>query len=178
MLSSDPTKAAEDLEKWAAGLEKKARSYTELQNRLDQTSVTAEARDGAIRVTVDANGVPTGLELAERTRELPASQLSAEILGCMRQAQARLRERVRDLVADTVPVDDDPARTLVAQYEQRFPGSVDDHVDEHVEEDGDRIGELPEEQARPETRPTPRPSTPDSPGPDEDEWDDQSPLRG
>jgi DNA-binding protein YbaB len=172
VISSDPTKAAEELEKWAAGLEKKARGYTELQNRLDETSVTADARDGAIRVTVDANGVPIGLELAERTRELAAAQLSAEILGCMRQAQARLRERVRDLVADTVPVDDDPARNLMTQYEQRFPGVVDDHTGE----DDDRIGELPEEHARHEEPPH-RSVTQDTAGPD-DEWDDQSPLRG
>ncbi len=108
MISSDPTKAAEELEKWAAGLAKKARGYTQLQQRLDETSVTAVARDGAIRVTVDANGVPTQLDLSERARELPAGQLSAEIMGCMRQAQARLREQVKDLIAGTVPADDEP----------------------------------------------------------------------
>lgn len=173
MISSDPAKAAEELEKWAAGLEKKARGYTELQNRLDETSVTADAQDGAIRVTVDANGVPVGLELAERTREMAASQLSAEILRCMRQAHARLRERVRDLVADTVQVDDDPARNLMTQYEQRFPGVVD----EPTGEEDDRIGELPEERTRHEEPPR-RSAAQGTPGRDDDEWDDQSPLRG
>lgn len=172
VISSDPTKAAEELEKWAAGLEKKARGYTQLQQRLDETSVTAVAREGAIRVTVDSNGVPTQLDLTERARELPAGQLSAEIMGCMRQAHARLREQVKGLIADTVPVDDEPARNLATQYEQRFPGVVDD-----LAEDGDdRIGELPDEPAaRPET-PRPSPSTTDTPG--DDEWDDESPLRG
>lgn len=173
MISSDPTKAAEELEKWAAGLEKKARGYTQLQQRLDETSVTAVARDGAIRVTVDANGVPTALDLSERARELPAGQLSAEIMGCMRQAQARLREQVKGLIADTVPADDEPARNMVAQYEQRFPGMVDD--DGHDTGQDDRIAELPDEPvARPE--PPRPPSTTDRPG--DDEWDDESPLRG
>ena len=170
MISSDPTKAAEELEKWAAGLEKKALGYNRLQQRLDETSVTAVGRDGAIRVTVDANGVPTELDLSERARELPAGQLAAEIMACMRQAQARLREQVRGLVADSVPVDDEPARNLVAQYERRFPGVVDDEDDE----DDGRIGELAEEQA-PAAEPPPRSTTG---APDDDEWDDESPLRG
>lgn len=169
MISSDPTKAAEELEKWAAGLEKKAVGYNRLQQRLDETSVTAVGRDGAIRVTVDANGVPTQLELSERARELPAGQLAAEIMDCMRRAQARLREQVRGMVADTVPVDDEPARNLVAQYEQRFPGAVDDEPDEDV-----RIGEQADDPAPQAERP-PR-STRDTPG--DDEWDDESPLRG
>lgn len=40
----------------------KARGYPQLQQRLDETSVMAMARGGAIRVTVDSNGVPTQLE--------------------------------------------------------------------------------------------------------------------
>ncbi len=174
MISADPTKAAEELEKWAAGLEKKARGYTQLQERLDETSVTAAVRQGAIVVTVDSNGVPTRLELTERARELPAGQLAEEIMGCMRQAQARLREQVRALVADTVPADDEPARNLVGQYERRFPGVIDEEPDE----DDDRIGELADEHAddrAPREAPRP-PSTTDTR--DDDGWDDESPLRG
>lgn len=148
MISSDPTRAAEELEKWAAGLEEKARGYTQLQQRLDETSVTAVAREGAIRVTVDPNGVPTRLELSERARELPAGQLAA----------------------DTVPADDEPARNMFAQYEQRFPGMVDDLPGD----DDGRIAELRDEQA-PHEEPRQRPrSTTDTPA---DEWDDESPLR-
>lgn len=172
MISSDPAKAAEELEKWAAGLEKKARGYTQLQQRLDETSVTAVAREGAIRVTVDANGVPTELDLSERARELPAGQLSAEIMGCMRQAQARLREQVKGLIADTVPADDEPARNMVAQYEQRFPGMVDDLP----EDDGHRLAELADEPVARAEPQGPPPSTTDTTG--DDEWDDESPLRG
>lgn len=170
MISSDPTKAAEELEKWAAGLEKKAEGYNRLQQRLDETSATAVGREGAIKVTVDSNGVPTQLDLADRVRDLPAGQLAAEIMACMRQAQARLREQVRGLVADTVPVDDEPARNLVTQYEQRFPGQVDDEP----AEDDVRIGELAEDQ-RPPQEPRHRPARNT---PNDDEWDDESPLRG
>lgn len=172
MISSDPAKAGEELEKWAAGLEKKARGYTQLQQRLDETSVTAATREGAIVVTVDSNGVPTQLELTERARELPAGQLAAEILGCMRQAQARLRERVRDLVADTVPADDDPARNLVAQYEQRFPGVVD----EPQEEEDDRLATLADEHEQQEEAPPPQRPARDA-SDNDDGWDDESPLR-
>jgi hypothetical protein len=171
LISSDPAKAAEELEKWAAGLEKKAQGYTRLQERLDATSASAVGREGAIRVTVDANGVPTQLDLTERARELHSGQLAAEIMGCMRQAQARLREQVRGIVADTVPADDEPARNLVTQYEQRFPGEVSD---DHAEDDDMRIGELDDDQPPPE-QPQPRQARNTR---NDDEWDDESPLRG
>jgi hypothetical protein len=127
VISSDPEKAAEDLEKWATGLEQRAARYTELQHRMDATSATESSSDGAVRVTVDANGVPTDLVLTERARGVEPTQLSAQILATMRRAQSRLRQQVLDLVRSTVPADDEPARNLVAQYEQRFPEVLDDN---------------------------------------------------
>lgn len=126
MLNQDPTKAAEELEKWASGLEQRAQRYTELQHRLDATSATETSPDGSIRVTVDANGVPTDLVLTERTRGMDPGQVSAQIMTTMRRAQARLRLQVQDLVQSTVPADDAPARNIVAQYDRRFPEGLED----------------------------------------------------
>lgn len=121
MINPDPTKAAEELEKWASGLEQRAQRYQDLQRQLDATSATESSPDGAIKVTVDSNGVPTELVLTERTRGMDPAQVSAQIMTCMKRAQARLRQQVQDLVRATVPAEDEPARNLVAQYEQRFP---------------------------------------------------------
>lgn len=125
VISQDPAKAAEQLEKWASGLETRAQRYNELQQRLDATSATESSPDGAIRVTVDANGVPTDIELTERARGMDPAQVSEQIMTTMRRAQAKLRQQVHDLVQATVPADDEPARNLMAQYDQRFP-EVDD----------------------------------------------------
>ncbi|MPZ86247.1 MAG: YbaB/EbfC family DNA-binding protein [Actinophytocola sp.] len=172
MISSDPTKAAEELDKWAAGLEQRAQRYNELQQRLDETSATDSTQDGAIRVTVDSNGVLTQLELSERIRDLAPSQLSSEVMACMRRAQAKLRARVEDLIETTVPADDEPARNLVAQYQQRFPDLPDDSAGHEVDH-GERLGAVEDEPAPPPSaRPTRR-STADH----DDDWDDESPLR-
>lgn len=157
LINADPSKAADELDRWAAGLEQKARRYTELQRQLDQTTATASSSDGAVRVTVDANGVPTGIEFSERVRDLDPRRLSAEVMSCLGRAQAELRAQVEELVQDTELADDEPARNIVSQYRQRFPDPA-------------------EESATDEPPPRPRPSTPDRPG--DDDWDDESPLRG
>lgn len=171
MVSADPTKAADELDKWATGLERKARAYTELQQRMGATSATESTSDGAIRVTVDSNGVPTDIAFSERARDLEPSRLSSEVMACMRRAQARMRAQVEDLVLATVPVDDEPARNIIAQYQQRFPDQDDETVG-GVDDHGDRLGAIEDEPAAS----PPRASRP-TPAEERDDWDDGSPLR-
>lgn len=171
MISADPAKAADELDKWAAGLEQKARSYAQLQQRMDATSATESTPDGAIRVTVDVHGVPTAIDFSERALDLEPARLSAAVMGCLRRAQARMRAQVEELVAATVPADDEPARNIVSQYQQRFP-DVDGDAATARDADEDRIGVLEEDESTP-PRP-PRRSSVDRPA---DDWDPGSPLR-
>jgi DNA-binding protein YbaB len=178
VISPDPAKAADELDKWAAGLEQRAQRYQQLQQRLDQTSATDSAHGGAIQVAVDSNGVLTHLQLSDRVRELAPSRLADEVMACMRRAQATLRGRVEDLVQATVPIDDQPARNLIAQYQQRFPDPPEDSA-KHMPDHQARLGAIEDEPAdtasppQPPPRP-PRRSTEDHP---EDYWDGESPLR-
>jgi DNA-binding protein YbaB len=173
VISADPSKAAEELDKWAAGLEQQARQYNELQQQLDQTSATESTQDGSIRVTVDSNGVPTRLEFTEDVRERPPSRLADEVMACMRRAQATLRGRVEELVHTTVSADDPPARNIVAQYQERFPDPAEDTAGFDPDAD-DRIGTIEDDTPPPAPRP-PRPSTEDPSS--DDDWTDESPLR-
>lgn len=177
MINSDPTKAAQELEKWAAGLEQRAQRYTELQQRLNATSATEGSPDGAVRVTVDANGVPTEISLSERTRGMDPGHLSAHIMACMKRAQAKLRQQAQELIQTIVPADDEPARQLVAQYQQRFPdppgGSVTDpNVTREMRLGEIADGPVPEQPRRPPERsPRRAPREHDSA---DDGWNDQS----
>lgn len=177
VTSADPAKTADELDKWAAGLEQKARQYTELRQRMDGASASESSSDGAVRVTVDANGVPTDIELSDRVRDLAPGRLSAEIMSCMRRAQARLRAQVEDIVAATVPADDEPARNIVAEYRQRFPDPAEE-PDEPEPDGGARLGSIEDDGEDDEAAapPPPRRSTVDRPA--DDDWDDESPLRG
>ncbi|WP_024877376.1 YbaB/EbfC family nucleoid-associated protein [Saccharomonospora piscinae] len=124
MLNQDPGEAGEQFERLAAELQRKAQRYTSLRQQLDSAGVTERSPGGEVAVTVDGNGVLTGLDLSERTRGMDPSAVSATIMASLRQAQARLREQVSELVQETVG--DDPAgNNIVAQYAERFPDPVD-----------------------------------------------------
>jgi DNA-binding protein YbaB len=125
MLGQDPTEAGERFEQLAQDLERKSQRYQQLHQRLGTTTVSERSRNGEVTVTVDANGVLTHLELSERTRGMEPAAVSGHIMGCVRRAQARLREQVTELVYDTVG-DDAPGNNLVRQYEERFPDPLDD----------------------------------------------------
>ncbi|WP_367127595.1 YbaB/EbfC family nucleoid-associated protein [Saccharothrix sp. HUAS TT1] len=177
MINPDPARAAEDLDKWAAGLEQRAQRYVELQQRMNATTAGATSPDGSARVTVDSNGVPTDITLTDRARGAEPGALSAQIMAAMRNAQARLRQQVQELVAATVPADDQPARNLVAQYEQRFPDAVvEPGAGQEVHREM-RIGQV-EDDAPPPPPPPPAPPrrSPGDDGPD-DGWEDRSFLR-
>ncbi|WP_309115898.1 YbaB/EbfC family nucleoid-associated protein [Saccharothrix sp.] len=176
MINPDPLKAADELEKWAAGLEQRAVRYNQLQQQLDATSATATSPDGSVRVTVDSNGVPTDVALSERTRGADPAHVSAQIMAGMRKAQADLRHRVRALIQETVPADDEPARNLAAQYEQRFPDLRDDGGTGYEPAQDLAIGRLDEDD-RGTAAPPPPPQRPARRDDTDGDWDDRTFLR-
>ncbi len=94
MLGQDPIKAGEQLQQFAENLQQKAQRYSALHQRLGSVGVTERSAGGEVTVTVDANGVLTDLELSERTKGMDPAMVSATIMSCLRQAQAKLREQV------------------------------------------------------------------------------------
>ncbi len=118
--------------RFAEQLEDAAKKYDHLQRSMTELSVTAKSDDGSVQITVDSNGVPVAIELAESTRGKDPAMTSAAIMECMRIAQAKLRQRVTNLVSDLVG-DDSPAVDMVSRYEQRFPDT--DPVDTAVTQD-------------------------------------------
>ncbi|MEV6216376.1 YbaB/EbfC family nucleoid-associated protein [Nocardia sp. NPDC051833] len=106
--------------RFAEQLENTAKKYDELQRSMVALAVTARSADGGVEVTVDSNGVPSAITLAESTRGKDPVVVSAAIMECMRSAQAKLRRQVTDLVGDVVG-NDAPAVDMISRYEQRFP---------------------------------------------------------
>lgn len=188
MMGSNPVEAGEKLEQWAEGLQRKAQRYTRLHERLNATSVTETSQGGEVRLTVDANGVLTELNLSERTRGTDPPAVAALVMTTMRRAQAKLREQVTGLVHETVG-DDASGNNLIGQYTERFPdppeagrSGADDGPAEMA------IGALDDEQQRPEQQ-RPEPQQRESPraepprpasrprSDDDDDWGGQSVLR-
>lgn len=169
MNTPDPMRFADDLRKWAEGLQQKAQRYGELQEQLDRTTATAESPDGMVRVTVDSNGVPTELTVTERGRGTDPRALSSALLATMHRAQAQLRDRVSDLTVATVG-DDAPGNEIVGQYRERFPDPVEESAPTAQEPTFD-VGGITEEEpaSRPEEpgQSQPRPSRGEGDGPDD-----------
>lgn len=109
---------------------------------LANTTGSAGSPDGAVRVSVDAAGVLTGIEFGAAARDLPAGELAETVLQTVRQARvAALRE-------------------------------AEDRVAEAVGESSEAVAVLRRQRAELEDEPpAPAPSPPPATGPDEDESD-------
>jgi hypothetical protein len=83
-------------------------------------SATETSADKRVSVSVDANGITTGIYLAASSRGMDPAALAAELMACTRRAQAKLRNQVIDLVHDAVG-DDTAGATIIGQYTERFP---------------------------------------------------------
>ncbi|MEV6323829.1 YbaB/EbfC family nucleoid-associated protein [Nocardia sp. NPDC051787] len=122
MAVFDSNPAAEAMAQVAADFERRAALYQELQGRMTALTVTESSSCGRISVTVDANGVPTAVNLSASTRGMDPAVVSAEIMSCLRRAQSKLRAQVTELVHNTVG--DDPAgAAIVERFVQQFPDS-------------------------------------------------------
>ncbi|MGH3599601.1 MAG: YbaB/EbfC family nucleoid-associated protein [Pseudonocardiaceae bacterium] len=118
----DPGQAGQSLIEWAEQLQRKAETYRILQREMSQLAVTETSADGMVRVSVDAQGVPTELTLTDRARAGDPARLSAELMTCLRRAHSTLAAQVQDLVTASVPDSgDEVASRIVASSRDRFP---------------------------------------------------------
>ncbi|MGH3684951.1 MAG: YbaB/EbfC family nucleoid-associated protein [Pseudonocardiaceae bacterium] len=82
-----------------------------LHQEMSRLTVTETSTDNAVRVTVDAQGVPVELTLTDRARGLDPARLSAELMSCLQRAHRTLATGIQDLVAGSIPDSDDDAAT-------------------------------------------------------------------
>ncbi len=122
---STPEQAERWIDDWADSLARKAEQYQSVQAQVEQIRLAATSPDGAVRVTVGANGAPTELELSERTRSMSTGELSALILSTMRRAQAGIADRVAQIMQDTVGQDTRTIASVVDEYRRQFPEPTD-----------------------------------------------------
>lgn len=114
--------AAEDwLDSWVSRVNAQAEHGVELSRRVAALTGSAQARDGAIRVTVGASGQLDRLDLDDRVHELPGPQLAREIMAVIREAQRALTERVAEQVRETVGADSETGRAVIHSFHTRFP---------------------------------------------------------
>lgn len=122
MPGSGPEDMERQIDQWAAQIHEKASAYKALTAEREAITGRGEAANGAIRVTVNRAGILTNLELSyDVLRAMRGSQLSAEIMKAMRQAQAGLGAQVVSLMRERVPQDVESIATIADTYARQFP---------------------------------------------------------
>ena len=119
LLGGDPSQVERGIDDWVEGVRQRADRMQQVRDQVDRIQVTETS--GAVSVTVDANGVPTDIRFDDAASRLHPSELGPLVMGCLRRAQSRIAERVREAtvaaVGDDLP---ETRRMLVDTYHQRF----------------------------------------------------------
>ena len=121
-LIRDPDEAIRRMDDWAAGFAAKAQRYQEAQEQTERLRLTATSGDGAVSVTVGADGTVTDLTFSNKVKSFPLDELSRAILTTMRRAQSGIADKVAGVMAEQLGDEDRETRTLLLDnLRGRFP---------------------------------------------------------
>jgi DNA-binding protein YbaB len=142
-------------------------SWEELNERVARLSITEKSGDGTVKVTVSASGLLTDLVLKDRWNPQPPEEVAAQIMECVRRAQARIPDLLRQAMFDTVGTQDPSTHLVLAEARRRFP----EPPPREVPRSGpDEIAIGPDRPAEPAAPPRPRTSQPR----DDEDWDERA----
>jgi DNA-binding protein YbaB len=113
--------AATQVDQWVARAKAKAERYQAMQAAVGQVAVTESSKDGMVTVTVDSTGNLSDLRITDRVRELSGAQVAAAVLGTVRRAQAKLPERLGEVMKSTIGDDVQTQDKIVGEYRAKFP---------------------------------------------------------
>ncbi|MEV4052192.1 YbaB/EbfC family nucleoid-associated protein [Amycolatopsis sp. NPDC049688] len=121
-LIRDPDEAIRRMDDWAAGFAAKAQRYQAAQEQTERLRLTATSSDGAVSVTVGADGTVTDLTFSNKVKSFPLEELSRQILTTMRRAQAGIADKVAGVMAEQLGDEDRETRgALLDNLRGRFP---------------------------------------------------------
>jgi DNA-binding protein YbaB len=117
--------ALERIDQWERSLGRRAEQARELARRTAELTATAHSRDGLIEVTVGAEGRVESIHLDEGIRRQPAEDTERILMETLRAATASLFRQFEAATADTLGVDNETGRMLMAGLRKRL-GEPDD----------------------------------------------------
>jgi YbaB/EbfC DNA-binding family len=161
-------------EGWQSRVAEDARRHRELHERLSRLSISETSRDGAVRVTVSSTGLLTGLALAEPARPATLADLAAQVMDCVRRAQARIPDLLRQAMSESVGTGDATSDLLVDEARQRFPEPPTPKPEQRTWQPDEIRFSVPETPPAATVRPAPAP--PPRARVHEETWDEQRPI--
>ncbi len=107
------------VDEWLVGIEKRASKARELSGLVAGLTATASNSDRSITVTVSSSGALTDLRIDDATRRHSGQWIAQQVLATTQAATARLADRLRDAVDDTVGRDSPEGRAIIASFVSR-----------------------------------------------------------
>lgn len=109
------------MRQWNEQIQAKLKQADEMKQVANAVKVTQRSSDGSVSVTVDQNGIVSALDLTDAALRKQPAQLSSEILGAMRTAQAQIASRMQEVMAPIIGGDSETMGALLGGYQERFP---------------------------------------------------------
>ncbi|MFD4639627.1 YbaB/EbfC family nucleoid-associated protein [Lentzea sp. NPDC058436] len=109
------------MRQWNEQIQAKLKQADEMKQVANAVSVTQRSSDGSVSVTVDQNGIVSALDLTDAALRKQPAQLSADILGAMRTAQAQIAAKMQEAMAPIIGGDSATMDALMGGYHERFP---------------------------------------------------------
>jgi DNA-binding protein YbaB len=101
-----------------------------MRAHVEQIQAAATSSDGAVRVTVDSQGLLTDLAFSDKIHEIRPAELAAQVMACLRRAQQQLAPLVQDAMQATVGDEEPLVDNVVAGYRERFGDGLRLHSSE------------------------------------------------
>lgn len=112
--------AMERIDEWERGFTERAARAKELAERTARLSATGREADGLVEVSVGSDGQVTGLRLDEGIRRQPAATTARQIMAAIRTAQTELSRQFEEITAETVGLDNETGRAVMAGLRARL----------------------------------------------------------
>jgi len=88
---ADPERVIAD---WERDASEKAARFKEMAEQVEQVTITESVAGGAIRVTVDHNGLPMDIAMTDGVRGMEPAEIASNVMAAIRKAQSRYPERL------------------------------------------------------------------------------------
>lgn len=149
---------------WERGATEKAQRYQQMQQQVEQISITESVASGAVAVTVGHNGMPTDVRMTDAVKGMSPDEIAANVLRAMQKAQSKYPQRLQEITATTVG-EDDTTRHIVATAVEQFPDAPEEDEPQAREAAGRQLRVETEADDEPQPPRRPAPPTPPAPKP-------------
>lgn len=115
-----PHELIRQLRACAAEHDQQARLLQQVRDRTADVSVTERSPDGVVTVTVDKDGLLTGLTFSDRASGMAPAALSGAVMACVHTARGKIGAHVERVVREA-GVDDETATNFLLGYRTHHP---------------------------------------------------------